>query len=212
MAVVIVLTSLVLVLARSMRVEASGSANFVAQVQAESTARGAIEYVRAMLDGANGLLPYDEDLAREAVPVGQGYFWLLKHDPDDTTGSYRFGINDEAGKLNINTADRDALARLLSYFPSNASPDDMAASIVDWRTGGTLNTYYNMLPTPYQAKIGNFETVDELLLVKDITPDVLYGNDTNRNGVLDAGDATAGTSMLGRDLSSNRGFADCVTV
>ena len=77
---------------------------------------------------------------------------------------------------------------------------EMAASIMNWRlpqtratiAGGATNEYYLMLPRPYQAKGSSFETIEELLLVKDVTPAILYGQDVNRNGVLDPSEGGSG--------------------
>jgi DNA uptake protein ComE-like DNA-binding protein len=63
------------------------------------------------------------------------------------------------------------------------------------------SSYYSSLPNPYQAKNGPLNSLDELLLVKGVTPYLLYGGDTNRNGVQDAGEQDA-----------TRGLADFLTV
>src|SRR6185503_11536039 len=77
------LAGLVLVLCRSMRVEAIASANEAAAIQASSIARGAEQYVI-------GLLAYEKDAVRElpentfaAVPVGDGFFWIARPDYSD---------------------------------------------------------------------------------------------------------------------------------
>ena len=56
-------------------------------------------------------------------------------------------------------------------------------SIQDWRDpdnlhrfNGAEDDYYLSLPTPYRAKNADFESLDELLLVKGMTPEILYGN------------------------------------
>jgi DNA uptake protein ComE-like DNA-binding protein len=107
----------------------------------------------------------------------------------------------------------------------NMNPD-LAAGIYDWRTtgetpsaGGAKSAYYLALPTPYNCKNSAFETVDELLMVKDITPSILYGNDSNRNGILDATDVDPASSASGLNSSSSvtlggiqHGLTDYVTV
>lgn len=200
MAVLIVLTSLTLLFARGVRMEAAGSANYVGSLQAEAVARGAAEYVRYQLQDAAGRLPDDSELRAEAVPIGEGYFWLLKSTGDDDR-TWTYGLNDESGKLNLNTASLNAL----SLLPEMTT--DLAAGIIDWRdgddtaeAGGAESQYYLMLPEPYHAKNSRFETVDELLLVKDITPQLLDGEDANRNGILDPGEDLNGDGRLDRGL------------
>jgi type II secretory pathway component PulK len=209
--VVIVLTSLVLVMARSMRTEAVASANYLAQLQADDTARGAMEYLRAKLAGTAGTLPDDASLNTQAQRAGEGYFWLLKRDPTNDS-TYAYGITDEAGKISLNTADADTLSRLPNLTP------DLAAGIVDWRdaddtplAGGAESSYYLTLPTPYNAKNAPLETLDELLLVKDMTPQLVYGNDSNRNGILDDSDVDP-VNPDSKIAQLDHGIADLVTV
>ncbi|MGD0900701.1 MAG: hypothetical protein ABR915_22950, partial [Thermoguttaceae bacterium] len=58
------------------------------------------------------------------------------------------------------------------------------------------------------------DTIEELLLVRDVTPQLLFGLDTNRNGVLDAGEP-ASDSLEGVDNSDgsmNCGWAAFLTL
>src|SRR5699024_8981552 len=70
MVVLIVLASLALMLGQSMRVEAAGSASYVAQVQAQAVADGAVEYVRALLAQTPGQIPDQDPYDSQAVPIG----------------------------------------------------------------------------------------------------------------------------------------------
>lgn len=214
LAVLIVLTSLALVFARTVRVEAAATAHHLATLQADAVARGAVEYVRSLLDADPGRIPTDDAVLAQAVPVGDGYFWLIKPDPDNPN-QIAFGLGDEAGKVNLNTANFDMLTKLPGVTAA------MADCIIDWRDsndtpepGGAESDYYLLLDKPYQAKNSRFETVDELLLVADITPDVLYGEDRNLNGVLDPNedDADASDPPDNRDGRLDRGLWPFVTV
>ncbi|TWT91901.1 type II secretion system protein GspK [Neorhodopirellula pilleata] len=67
-----------------------------------------------------------------------------------------------------------------------------ADAILDWidedtepRPLGCEDEYYSSLPSPYAAANGPLRTVEELLLVRGVTPQLLFGADINRNGVLD---------------------------
>jgi len=55
----------------------------------------------------------------------------------------------------------------------------------DPRSAGAESDYYQSLSPPYRAKNGPLRSLDELLLVGGVTPRLLYGEDANRNGVLD---------------------------
>ena len=53
------------------------------------------------------------------------------------------------------------------------------------RAQGAEDDYYMSLPEPYHCKNAHFDSVDELLLVKGVTPQLLYGYDHNHNGIID---------------------------
>ena len=97
--VVLVLVGLVLALGRSTRVEAMTVANQVAGQQAEAIARGALQVALAAVSERPAAAA---EVPCEAVEVGDGYFWILRPTGDDRT--YGFGIDDEAGKINLNAA------------------------------------------------------------------------------------------------------------
>jgi len=70
---------------------------------------------------------------------------------------------------------------------------DVADAILDWldedddpRPFGAEQEHYSTLPTPYAPKNGPIDSVEELLLVRGVTPELLFGIDANRNGVVDA--------------------------
>jgi type II secretory pathway component PulK len=100
---------------------------------------------------------------------------------------YTVRVIDEASKLNINTVTREQLMAL-PYMEEN-----IADAILDWRdtddepqTGGAEVGYYDALSIPYTIRNGPLRTIRELLRVKGVTEELLYGEDTNLNGRLDA--------------------------
>lgn len=129
----------------------------------------------------------------------------------------RYGVIDEGGKLNINALiELDKTGQVLhdSLMKLPNMTEDVADAIVDWvdadddpRASGAESSYYQSLSSPYKAKNGPLNSLDELLLVKGVTPYLLYGGDTNRNGVQDEGesDGTRGWSdfltVYGRELN-----------
>ncbi|WP_428937149.1 general secretion pathway protein GspK [Fontivita pretiosa] len=174
--IVFTVAGVVVALCRSMSVEAIAAANQSAAAQAACIERGAEQYVLAML---NELGPEVLDLPEQdfaAVPVGDGWFWVLRPRYEDDSLPV-FGLVDEASKLDINAASVDMLLRLPGMT------EDVAAAIVDWRDGdgnvtsaGAESEYYLSLPQPYVAKNENFETVEELLLVRGVTMELLWGD------------------------------------
>lgn len=99
---------------------------------------------------------------------------------------YTVRVTDEAGKLNVNTASREQLMGL-PYMES-----EIVDAILDWRddnenprSEGAEVGYYENLPYPYTIRNGPLKTIRELLQVKGMTKDLLYGEDSNLNGMLD---------------------------
>ncbi|MFZ2149118.1 MAG: helix-hairpin-helix domain-containing protein [Sedimentisphaerales bacterium] len=95
-------------------------------------------------------------------------------------------VVDEASKLNINTAAKGQLLELPEML------EEIADAIIDWRDeddtpseGGAEGGYYENLLFGYMARNGPFRTIRELLLVKGVTSELLYGEDTNFNDQLD---------------------------
>jgi general secretion pathway protein K len=107
-------------------------------------------------------------------------------------GSFTVTITDESGKVDINTTPDIILRNLLRNLDIElALIDGIVDSIMDWkdpdelhRLNGAESDYYMTLPKPYRAKNEPFSTLEELLLVKGITQEILYGT-KDRKGLLD---------------------------
>ncbi len=107
---------------------------------------------------------------------------------DITLERCRFTVQvvDEASKLNVNTATKEQLMTLPNML------EEVADAIIDWRdtddtpspTGAEAG-YYENLQYRYMARNGPFRTLRELLLVKGVTEELFFGEDTNFNGQLD---------------------------
>ncbi len=129
------------------------------------------------------------------VPLGDGAFTVFRPLYDDQQ-TVLWGLDDEASKLNLNTATKDMLLKLPNMT------EDLADAIIDWRdaddnpgANGAESSYYNTLTPPYNCKNAPFETLEELLYVKGMTPALLYGEDFNLNGVLDPNENDGDTTF-----------------
>jgi len=118
-------------------------------------------------------------------------FWSIGRYSDDGesvfneaelgNGVYSIDMADEERKININTASQDVLERLFR-IAGGAEIDDahiIASSIVDWRdtdsnalAGGAEDSFYKQLEIPYECKDGNFQVLEELLLVRGMTDEI----------------------------------------
>jgi type II secretory pathway component PulK len=166
-----------------------------------------------------------EWLAEQARRVPAWRYSVAGMRLDSTAETMRFGITPESAKLDLNEASgqqiRDLLTPLLVGLQVE-NPDQLVNALLDWkdedadaRDGGAENEYYNTLQPPYNAKNGRLDTVEELLLVKGFNAAVLYGEDVNRNGILDQnendGDASA-PYYDNADGVLNPGLAPFVTI
>ncbi len=183
------LVSLTLYFANSMSAELRAAENRVAEAEARQAVAAGTRYAGYILSqfGINGTVPLLEEYSAEALQVGEAQFWFIGRDPDLTpTGDPVFGLVDEASKLNLNTASRTMLELLPGITP------ELVEAILSWRrrTGdegdaGDAGSMYSHLDPPRLNKGAPFESVDELRLIYGATLEMLFGEDTNRNGALD---------------------------
>ncbi len=187
--IMLILTTLVVAFELSASRELRSGANFSAQTQRFYVARGAVAYAASALSqtSANGA-------TYGIVPAG----------PDtDTNGWMQVGdswvkidVMDTAGMIDLNTVDQATLQRL-PVFKDNP---DLTAAIVDWRTpadqmlpNGAKSDYYNGLSPAYDCKSAPYDSVDELLLVKGMTPSILFSSPSGSAIDPDADSSTSGT-------------------
>ncbi|MBV8845406.1 MAG: general secretion pathway protein GspK [Bryobacterales bacterium] len=116
-------------------------------------------------------------------PDGSARFW----EPNLPRMNLRFPSGEavvemipESSKLNINVASADDLYRLaLALTDDPARSREIADAIVEWRSpGGTgapaaLSLVAGQTFPPRHA---SFEEIEELLLVRGVTPELFYGN------------------------------------
>lgn len=108
----------------------------------------------------------------------------------------RFGLEDESSRLNLNTVlaaekGKPGTGRaILISLPGMTEP--IADAILDWmdaddqtRELGAELEHYAALQPPYAPRNGPMQTVEELLLVRGVTPALLFGVDSNHNGLAD---------------------------
>ncbi len=193
---IVFLVSLSLVFARQMQTEAVTAGNSVSHAQARLIASGVLEAIMADLQSSIdvGESPSVDFVENQAVVFGDGMYWLIAHDftsDEEPT----FGLIPSNARANIGMTTPDRLATLPGLNT------DTANAILDWqdgddetREGGAESDYYLAQRDGYEAKNSRYETIEELLLVRDIDHVTLFGEDTNRNGVLDPNENDAATT------------------
>jgi DNA uptake protein ComE-like DNA-binding protein len=202
------LVGLTLYFGQNMSFELRASDNRVSAMAAEQAIEGAARYAGYVLANqiTNGYLPDPTTYLNEAVRVGDARFWFIGRDTnyDGTATDVSFGLVDEAGRLNLNSASSNELI----YLPGMSL--DLAAAVLEWRSTNGNNEFqmwYGMHNPPYVNKSSPFETTEELRLLFDADFDALAGEDANRNGVLDPNE-----SDLDRDGNAEPGLLEYVTV
>ncbi len=181
-----------------------------------------------------GVLVFNDE-----TPQGRGRFAIIAPAEDQGFGSARFGLECESSKLNLNTllqgkepqgkglqgkglqskdGKQSHRTRLMS-LPGMS--EEIADCILDWldadnepREFGAEAEYYESLDPPYQPTNGPMRCLQELLFVRGITREHLYGADRNRNGMQDGNesDVAAIAQIDTTDNISHRGWSAYLTL
>jgi len=156
------------------------------QLRASYVARAAVQYAALALeqdptpsiDGFTELWADNPTLFNQHQVAGG---WFSVTAPLQESQPIRHGLTDEERRLNLNTAPAEVLARLLEQVGglSEGEAIDAGAAIEDWRdeddtqrASGAEDFYYGSLSNAYDCKDAPFEHVEELLLVRGISPEV----------------------------------------
>lgn len=110
-------------------------------------------------------------------------------------GSCEIRIMSEAGKVNINMVSESLLRKIIGQLGLEGEAKDVVVdSILDWRDpndlyriNGAENDYYLSLKDPYYCKNGNLDSIEELLLIRGVTPELYYGKKETPKGEEEAG-------------------------
>ena len=198
-----------------------GTWAFGRQLQAEAMVESGAQLVLSVLGRDDETIQHDGGLfdnpelfrgvlvVDDATRRGRGRFSVLATRTDADQGSgVRYGLENESARINLNALlaldqQKDGAARrMLSALPEMT--EEIADAILDWldqddqprRFGAEANDYLGLDP-PYAPKNGPLEAIEELLLVRGVTPELFFGADRNRNGILDADEMTeSGTGSL----------------
>ena len=152
------------------------------QLRATAVAHGAVEYAKGVLgedptpavDGSREWL--DRALEFKDHPLLGGTVSIR---PGAATTGDAYGFSDEEQRINLNTAPASILESLFQVVGglSQQEAAEVAASIEDWRDTdddgrpfGAEQYYYGSLSHAYECKNGPLENVEELLLIRGITP------------------------------------------
>lgn len=189
--VIMILTVVALEFSFAMRTEVNITKNFKEELQVYAIAQGGVQRAIAEL-----ILKHDtrsqqlkktmktEEAAKDATQEKKE--WTMDGSPHVVPfdqGECELRIMSEAGKVNINTISENSLRKLIGNLGLDGEKRDVVVdSILDWRDpddflriNGAETDYYQSLKEPYQCKNANLDSVEELLLIRGITPELFYG-------------------------------------
>jgi DNA uptake protein ComE-like DNA-binding protein len=157
-----------------------------------SGVREAMRVARAAAEGEPSAPDWEDNprAFRDQLVFDDGadrwYFSVYSAALEETAIEPRFGLTDEAAKVNINHSHQAGLEKLPAMTPAlaQAARDYVDADNLE-RPDGAEQEYYSGLAWPYAMRNGPLDTLDELLLVRGFTPRLLYGEDANMNFRLD---------------------------
>lgn len=185
--VVTILSVIVLEFSFAMRTEVHIAKNFQEELQLYALAEGGIQ--RAIAELVHKHDPKVQQMrkalqANEIPPdkrewLTDGRDYLLSFDQ----GACEVRIIGEGGKVNINLVSETMLRKIITNLGLKMESRDVVIdSILDWRdpddlyrANGAENDYYRSLKEPYDCKNGPLDAIEELLLVKGVSPDLFYG-------------------------------------
>ncbi len=191
--VLVILSVMALEFSYAMRTEVRIAGNFKEETQLYAIAEGGVQRAIAELiykqdprvqqkrDKKIEEIPPEK---REWVTDGRAYPVPFDH------GKCEVKVTSEAGKVNINSVSEPALRRIVGQLGLEAEARDVVVdSILDWkdpddlyRINGAENDYYRALKEPYDCKNGNLDSIEELLLVRGVTPALFYGRKETKKG------------------------------
>jgi general secretion pathway protein K len=184
--------------AYSMRLEASATRAWRDNISAAHLAEAGLEQAIRELSGdvkfaseaVDGLLTfYSQAPGAQSVALPRLPRARVRLGP----GEFSYRITDEQARMSVNTVNPQPLDKLLQCLGIDKNKrDQIVDSILDWidpneehrLNGAESDDYYLTLPTPYRARNGPLESINELLQIKGVTPALFTGVD-GRPGLAD---------------------------
>lgn len=178
--VTVLLTVIVSGFIALVRTEARSVANYKDESQAYFLARSGVSLAIDMLleqkinAGVRKAMDTEEQWVLDGTPIKVSL---------NDNAFVEITITDESGKLDLNTADKTVLERTLTYMEIGEDERDViVSSILDWldennfhRLNGAEDDYYATLSEPYESKDAPINSIEELLWVRGVTPELFYG-------------------------------------
>ena len=195
-----------------MMTELESTVMYAREVQARAIADSGVELTLEMLAqraavGEENLYHdpavFQQTLLASQIPRGNARFSVvapIESNPAATRP--RFGLMNESGKININellnlTLEEDEVRNILTGGPELLiMPMEMADLILDFIDAENPAQQRQFGMEAETNKNAPLESLDELLSIEGVTREMLYGEDTNQNGMLDPGEDVNGDGVF----------------
>jgi general secretion pathway protein K len=192
--VIAVLSVVVLEFSFAMRTEVNLTKNYKEELQLYAMVQGGVQRAIAELIYKHDPMVQQlrKTLTTEEIPLekkewvtdGRSYFI-----PFDQ-GTCEIKVMSEAGKVNINLVSESMLRKIVTLLGlEGEGRDKVVDSILDWidsddfnRLNGAEESYYQSLKEPYHCKNAPLDSMEELLLVREVTPVLFYGRSDIKKG------------------------------
>ncbi len=219
--IAVFLTVMAFDFASNMRLEARISRNYLDGARAYFLALSGLDLAVAEFQRRNDYVEKSKTDSLSELQTEKEDLWVF----DGTENVVEVGEDritlqmfSEEGKIDLNKSNSTVLRSFLEL--SGLESEDRSVlldSIEDWRDADNLHRmngaeddYYEKLDPPYKARNGDFESVEELLLVRGMTEELMY-RDLSKEGDLPKLKSDSEEKSKKRRSSSVR-FADCLTI
>jgi general secretion pathway protein K len=171
------LSAIALTIANTVRGETERSSTDADGLKAHYLAAGAIDRMLLYLEKPGSFQNPDR------TPLIRPFTRVLPF--DFPTGVVIGEIIPETSKLDVNHANaKDLINLMLALGEDPARAEQTVAGILDWRgssPGGSMtgfDQFYLSLTPSFRARHASLQEIEELLLVRGVTPDLFYGSYT----------------------------------
>jgi general secretion pathway protein K len=172
------LSAIAFTMANTVRGEIERSSTDADGLKAYYLAEGGIDRLLVYIESGSAFVGPD---GKPRFQLGQTHVLQL----DFPSGVVRAEYIPESSKLNVNTATAPEIGNLLLALGVDpVRAPNILAGIMDWRAGtpggsfSEFDQYYLSLTPSFRARHASLQEIEELLLVRGVTPDLFYGSYT----------------------------------
>ncbi len=219
------LTLAITIFAEQMWAEYRATRALSGQFQAIAGAQSGVEYARVKVLAARAGQPLTKDAFELQYLTQQrdSGFWIAP-ERTENNGDMQYGLLNESAKLNVNglaldLANAETSRERLMRLPGMTA--QIADAILDWidpddsaRNSGAERNWYLSARASRLPPGRPFPELSELLAVRGVTQELLFGEDTNGNGWLDEceDDGAITPPLDNADGHLERGWSEFLTV